>query len=83
MSDAKKQDLLEQFNNVPLSKLPQAIQEQVKCAQNIFLELSKLMKSIVLYGKNHQSAVLFRKKFFDALTQALSEYHQLDVDIQQ
>jgi hypothetical protein len=83
MSDAKKQDLLEQFTNVPLSKLPQAIQEQVKCAQNIFLELSKLMKSIVLYGKNHQSAVLFRKKFFDALTQALSEYHQLDVDIQQ
>ncbi len=83
MSDGKKQDLLEQFANVPLSKLPQALQEQVKSAQNIFLELSKLMKSIVLYGKQHQSAVLFRKKFFDALTQALSQFHVLDVEVQQ
>ncbi len=83
MSDGKKQDLLEQFANVPLSKLPQALQEQVKSAQNIFLELSKLMKSIVLYGKQHQSAILFRKKFFDALTQALTQFHVLDVEVQQ
>jgi hypothetical protein len=83
MSDGKKQDLLEQFANVPLSKLPQALQEQVKSAQNIFLELSKLMKSIILYGKQHQSAILFRKKFFDALTQALTQFHVLDVEVQQ
>ena len=81
MSESKK-EMLQYFEETDLESLSLEIQEQVQRAQGLFIELGRLMKSITLYGSQHQSSLNFRTRFFDHLTQCLEVDSPLEVEIQ-
>jgi hypothetical protein len=74
-------DLFKQFEAPDLESLDVSTRRQVELARGLFTELSRLMKSITLYGATHQSALNFRARFSDTLQQALNERDSLTVEV--
>ncbi len=74
-------DLFKQFEAPELESLDVSTRRQVELARGLFTELSRLMKSITLYGATHQSALNFRARFTDTLQQALNERDALTVEV--
>lgn len=83
MQDSEQnQDLLKQFEPVALDALDDWVQRSVNAARDIFNELSRLIKSITLYGAEHQSSLNFRARFFDVMTRGLSHGDAITVEVQ-
>ncbi len=76
------QDLLKEFEPVELERLDDSTQTLIHSARSVFNELSRLIKSITLYGAEHQSSLNFRARFFEVMTQALSRGDDLYVEVQ-
>lgn len=74
-------DLLKQFEAPSLESLDGGVQQQVNLAKELFTELGRLMKSITLYGAQHQSTLNFRERFFATMTSALASQRKLTVDV--
>ena len=81
MSEANS-DVLKYFEAVELDSLDERIQHRVKFATELFTELARLMKSITLYGSQHQSSLNFRNRFFEALTRGLLVGDAITVEVQ-
>ena len=77
-----KNDLLKQFEPAELESLDELVQTQVQAAREIFNELHRLVKSITLYGAQHQSSLNFRARFFDVITKALVSHVPITVEFQ-
>ena len=75
-------ELLKVFEPVELERLDDVIQLTVHSARSVFNELSRLIKSITLYGAEHQSSINFRIRFFEVMTQALSKGDDVSVEVQ-
>ena len=83
MQDSEqKNDLLKNFEPVALESLTDSLQRQIQSAREIFNEFSRLIKSITLYGAEHQSSLNFRSRFFEVMTQALSYGDAITVEVQ-
>ena len=80
--NTQNQDLLKQFEPVALEALDDWVQRAVNAARDIFNELSRLMKSITLYGAEHQSSLNFRARFFEVMTRGLSHGDEITVEVQ-
>lgn len=76
------QDLLKQFEPVALDQLNDSLQKQVTACQRVFSELNRLIKSITLYGEAHQSSLNFRSRFFEVMSEALTECGSLTIEVQ-
>ena len=75
-------DLLAQLEGPRLESLKVEIQQQIKLVRGVFVELSRLLKAINLYGADHQSVRQFRSRFFQVLTNALEEKGRFQLDVQ-
>jgi hypothetical protein len=75
-------DLLKEFEPIELEKLDNFTQQLVHGAKKVFGELARLIKSITLYGAEHQSSLNFRARFFEVMTQALSKGDDIVVEVQ-
>ena len=75
-------DLLKNFEPVALESLNDSLQRQIHSAREIFNEFSRLIKSITLYGAEHQSSLNFRSRFFEVMTQGLSKGDPITVEVQ-
>ena len=83
MQDSEsKNDLLKHFEPVALESLNDSLQRQIQSAREVFNELSRLIKSITLYGAEHQSSLNFRSRFFEVMTQGLSHGDPIMVEVQ-
>ena len=83
MQDSEsKNDLLKHFEPVALESLNDSLQRQIQAAREVFNELSRLIKSITLYGAEHQSSLNFRSRFFEVMTQGLSRGDPITVEVQ-
>ena len=79
MSENKK-EMLRYFEAAELDTLSPEIQERIQLAQSLFVELGRLMKSITLYGANHQSSLNFRTRFFESLSDCLARFSPFEVE---
>ena len=75
-------DLLKNFEPVSLESLNDSLQRQIQSAREIFNEFSRLIKSITLYGAEHQSSLNFRSRFFEVMTDALSHGDPITVEVE-
>ena len=75
-------ELLKAFEPVELERLDDVTQMLVHSAKSVFNELGRLIKSITLYGAEHQSSLNFRLRFFEVMTQALSKGDEIKVEVQ-
>ncbi|MAD61423.1 MAG: hypothetical protein CMH49_07940 [Myxococcales bacterium] len=83
MSDKEQtNDLLKEFEPLSLELLDDHIQLQIHSAKSVFNELLRLIKSITLYGAEHQSSLSFRARFFEVMTEALSKGDDLVIEVQ-
>jgi hypothetical protein len=74
-------DLLKEFEAPSLESLDSGVQQRISLAKGLFTELGRLMKSITLYGPQHQSTLNFRDRFFTTMTSALEAQTKLTVDV--
>ena len=83
MSDKEQtNDLLKEFEPLSLELLDDHIRLLVHSAKSVFNELARLIKSITLYGAEHQSSLSFRARFFEVMTEALSKGDDLAIEVQ-
>lgn len=75
-------DLLKEFEPIELEKLDDYTQQLVQSAKSVFTELARLIKSITLYGAEHQSSLNFRDRFFEVMTKVLSRGDDLVLEVQ-
>ena len=60
MSDKEQtNDLLKEFEPLSLELLDDHVQQLIHSAKSVFNELARLIKSITLYGADHQSSLNF------------------------
>ena len=81
MSENKK-EMLRYFEAAELDTLSPELQERISLAQGLFVELGRLMKSITLYGAEHQSSLNFRTRFFENLSDCLARFSPFSVEVQ-
>ena len=83
MSDKEQtNDLLKEFEPLSLELLDDHIQQLIHSAKSVFNELARLIKSITLYGADHQSSLNFRARFFEVMTEALARGDDLVIEVQ-
>ncbi len=75
-------DLLKEFEPLSLELLDDHVQRLIHSAKNVFNELVRLIKSITLYGADHQSSLNFRARFFEVMTEALAKGDDLVIEVQ-
>jgi hypothetical protein len=75
-------DVLKYFEAVELESLDKFVRKKVDFATEIFAELARLIKSITLYGAQHQSSLNFRNRFFEVLTRGLIGGNSISVEVQ-
>ena len=77
----ERQDLIQQFEAPSLESLDSGAQQRVSLARELFTELGRLMKSITLYGAQHQSTLNFRERFSQTMTSVLDAHAKLSVEL--
>ena len=75
-------DVLKYFEAVELESLDKFVRKKVDFATELFAELARLIKSITLYGAQHQSSLNFRNRFFEVLTRGLIGGNSISVEVQ-
>lgn len=61
-------DIMQMFEGPDEASLDEKQRARIAVARDAFRELEKLTKNIALYGREHQSVIRFRGRFFEAIT---------------
>jgi hypothetical protein len=78
----QNRDLLKAFEPVALDKLDDTTKKLVNSAKGIFVELSRLIKSMTLYGAEHQISIKFKSHFCEIVTQALTKGYDITLEVE-
>lgn len=66
-------DIMQMFEGPDEASLDERQRARIATARETFRELEKLTKNIALYGREHQSVIRFRGRFFAAITALIGD----------
>jgi hypothetical protein len=80
-NDEVSGDLMEMFEGPSDEGLGEAQRSQVAAARQTFLELEKLTKNILLYGREHQTTERFSERVFSSLIELIGQQEEIEFEV--